>query len=131
MLFKIILIFGFLILGGCAQNSPKVDTKPKWINNPYLTHKTAAVGSAKTHYYGEAAQRKLAISRALDELASQQGVRVSSKVTRHDHRDGSRTSAKSDIYSFQTTDNKVVHAHIEDTWRDPRTDELFIWMIAE
>jgi hypothetical protein len=132
LFFKTTLIFLLIgFLGGCATDQPKVNTRPEWVDNPYIANKTVAVGTAQTHYYGKVAQRKLAISRALDELAAQQGVKVSSLVKRHDQRDGSRASAKSDIYSFQTTDNRTVHAHIKATWTDPRTDEIYIWMVAD
>lgn len=126
------ITFAFVLLfSGCSAPPPKPNVQPGWVNNPYISHKVAAVGSAQIHYYGKVAQRKLAISRALDELASQQGVKVSSLITRHDRRNGSQVSGKSDIYSFQTSDNKIVHAHIEDTWTDPLTEEFFVWMVAD
>lgn len=125
------ILASLLVLGGCSSSSPKPNPQPDWVTHPYIANKTVAIGSANIHYHGKVAQRKLAISRALDEIASQQGVNVSSQVIRHDQRDGSRASGKSDIYSFQTSDNKVVNAHIKDTWSNPRTDELFIWMVAD
>jgi len=125
-----LLLFTILI-SACSQPKPVVDTRPVWINAPYIDNETAAVGSAHTHYYGKTAQRKLAISRALDELALQQGVKVMTQTLRHDKKAGSRISAKSDIYSYQTSDNKTVHAHIKAIWRNPRTDELFVWMVAD
>jgi len=126
---KFILLFFVLIISACSQPKPVIDTRPAWINSPYINNEIAAVGSAHIHYYGKSAQRKLAISRALDELALQQGVKVITHTVRHDQKAGARVSAKSDIYSYQTSDNKTVNAHIKAIWTDPRTDELFIWMV--
>lgn len=120
-----------LLLGGCHGKQPQTQERPAWINNPHLQGMTGAVGSAKIHFDGSAAQRKLAISRALDELAQQQGVVVTSQVLRQDSREGELTSSKADIYSFQKNSGETVHAHIEAVWQDPETEELFIWMIKE
>ncbi|MEA1919967.1 MAG: hypothetical protein U9N52_09020 [Campylobacterota bacterium] len=131
MLKTFLLSLILVIFTACATRKPVVVTKPQWISAPYIDNEIAAVGSAHIHYKGKTAQRKLAISRALDELALQKGVKVKTFSARHDQKAGARVSAKSDIYSYQTSDNKTIHAHIKDTWSDPRTDELFIWMVAD
>ena len=120
-----------LLLCGCHGKQPQKQERPTWINNPHQSGTTGAVGSAKIHFEGSAAQRKLAISRALDELAQQQGVVVTSQILRQDSREGELTSSKADIYSFQKNSGETVHAYIEAVWQDPETEELFIWMIKE
>jgi hypothetical protein len=127
----LLLLVFVLIISACSAPKPVINTRPSWINSPYIDNETAAVGSAHIHYHGKSAQRKLAISRALDELALQQGVKVVTQTVRHDQKSGANVSAKSDIYSYQTSDNKTVHAHIKEIWSDPRTDELFIWMVVD
>ena len=121
------------MLSACSGTKTKIEKNPRpaWIDSPYIAGKVTAVGSAHIHFKGKNAQRKLAISRAIDELSVQQGVDVSTYTTRHDQKLGASYSAKSDIYSFQTSNNKTVHAHIKEVWSDPKTDELFIWMVAD
>lgn len=115
---------------GCAKPHP-VKPPPKWISNPYQNGKIGAVGSAKIHFKGDAEQRRLAISRALDELAHQQGVEVTSQILRKEKSDAFAASSESEVYSFQKNSGEVIHAHIEAVWKDPRNGELFIWMIKE
>ncbi len=133
MIKKISILALILLLSACSATKAKIEKnpRPQWIDSPYIAGKITAVGSSHIHYKGKNAQRKLAISRAIDELAVQQGVHVSTYTTRHDKKSDGRYSAKSDIYSFQTSDNKTVHAHIKAVWSDPETDELFIWMVAD
>ncbi len=130
---NLVILILSIMLGACSAPKLHVEKNPRpnWIDSPYIDGKITAVGSAHIHYKGKTAQRKLAISRAIDELSMQQGVDVSTYTTRHDKKLGSRYSAKSDIYSFQTSNNKTVHAHIKEVWSDPKTDELFIWMVAD
>ena len=125
------LLFLLLLTGGCGSKPQPSEPPPEWVSHPYKNGKIGAVGSAQIHFKGVAEQRRLAISRALDELAQQQGVEVSSQIARQDARNGMFVSSKSKIYSFQKNSGEVVHAHIEAVWKNPRTGELFIWMVKE
>jgi len=83
------------------------------------------------HVKGKSAQRKLAISRALDEIASQMGVEVKSILSSHVQANGAAASSSMESYSFQTTDGKTVKASIKEMWFDKRMNELHVWMVAE
>jgi len=129
LLFSLLLLTSF---SACSQPATKTlpqqtSQMPTWIFTPYKDGILGSVGSAKVHFKGSAHQRKLAISRALDELARQHGVQVHTETSLLQTDTNGRTDSRSGIYSFQTSDG-IVSAHIEAVWQDPTTKELFVWM---
>lgn len=100
---------------------------PEWVYQPNKDGILGAVGSARTHFDGRDAQRSLATSRALDELAKQHGVHVKTSTSQHQSSHGGMVGSQSDQYSFQTSDG-IVTAHIEKIWLDQTNNELFVWM---
>ncbi len=130
-MYKLLLsAFLLLVLSGCNTQSqlPPVQ-KPKWIDYPSSDLLIGAVGSAMPHFKGKTAQRRLAISRAIDELAQQSGVQVHSTILRQESREGSQTQASAEIYTIQSSDNKTIQAHIEAVWTHPRTQEIYVWLL--
>ena len=105
--------------------------KPTWINSPQKEGKVGAIGSAMPHFKGKTAQRKLAISRALDELAQQSGVQVQSSIIRNEKRSGKQTQSSAEVFTIQNSANETIHAHIEKTWTNPRTKEVYVWLVAD
>ncbi|BDU51052.1 LPP20 family lipoprotein [Haliovirga abyssi] len=74
---------GLSVLGGCANNKPKPETKvqqqsqyPNWVMNPSVEDGIAAVGSAKIGAAGLSFARTEAMANARDELARQLEVKV-------------------------------------------------------
>lgn len=140
---KAIRIFFVLIvslfLSGCVQNqdmtySPTAktskETKPSWIFNPNQKDGTGGVGVSSMHVRGISAQRELAISRAIDEIARQLGVKVRSVLKTSSKVDSTGASSSMESYSFHTVDGRVVSAYLAGMWNDPNTDELYVWMVA-
>ena len=125
-----LLLFFF---AGCSQSAmpAKVETPyyPAWVSNPNLNGLRGAIGSSDPHFKGFTYQRQLAISRALDELAMQMGVQVDVIASREEISTGDNLSATSDIQTQQKVKNSNVTAHIEATYLDPNTGELFVWMV--
>lgn len=119
-----------LLLNGCStqKDLPPVQ-KPNWIDYPSSDLLIGAVGSAMPHFNGKTAQRRLAISRAIDELAQQSGVRVQSTILRKESREGSLTQASAEVYTIQNSENKTIQAHIEAVWTHPRTQEIYVWLL--
>lgn len=132
-IFTYSLILTVLILTGCNQPKPTASpsTPPSWIMNPNQGGKIGAVGSANRVYDGKTStKRQLAITRALDELSLQQGVKVKMSMTKSEQVTNDRVQSKVDVdatYSANTT----VTAHIEAMWQDPLSAELFIWMVVD
>ncbi len=128
----IISFFILFFLSACqSKQTPLPVQEPQWINAPMKEGKIGAVGSAKVHFKGKTAQRKLAISRALDELAQQSGVSVKSAIVTQERRQGQQTKASVDLYSVQNTANETIKAHIQAVWVNPKTDEIFVWLLAD
>lgn len=130
--FTALLFLVLLALSGCNQPEPvSKNTPPSWIMNPNQSGKIGAVGSANRVYSGKASdKRKLAISRALDELSLQQGVKVEMSMTKVDKLSNNRSSVNMEANSNYST-SKTISAHIEDMWESPTSKELFIWMVLD
>jgi hypothetical protein len=129
-----LLVVGFL--SGCGGSAPaptEKSARPSWILNPNQDGKTGAVGvSGKTYDQKVSTQRKQAISRALDELALQQGVKVELSMHKEEHLKNSSASTSVDSSSdYKTTSTDAITAHIEDVWQDNITGELYIWLVLD
>ncbi|MCW7753305.1 hypothetical protein OOT00_04810 [Desulfobotulus sp. H1] len=120
---------------GCTHHStpagPKGnDARPAFIYNPSVNGQIGGVGIARPHLHGPNAQRNLAISRAIDEIARQKGTQVQSwhAVQTTGTRDSATTHM--DSVSIQTTSGETIHAVIRQMWHDPANSELYIWMLT-
>lgn len=125
-------LFLSLLIMGCTKPYPqsKVNT-PEWILKPSLNNKVGAVGSAQEHFKGKTAQRKLAISRALDELAQQNGVQVTSETKRNEKRNGIYTNSSTEFFTIQKSSGEMLQAHIQEVWIHPKTKEIFVWLLED
>ena len=118
-----------LLIVSCVSVEKKV-IRPSWILNSGIPGKVAGIGICGTHVNGENAQRSLAIKRAIDEIALQLGVKVNN-VALVGTKSGAGASSSVESYSFQTVEGQVVKAVIKETWKDPKTAEIYIWMTTE
>ena len=129
----ITLIILALLFNACAQQaqpnlSQQNQQMPQWVFMPNKDGVLGAVGSARVHFKGIAAQRNLAIERALNEMSKESGVEVHTTSTINQASQGSMaTKNEHGEYSFQTSHGKV-HAHIAAVWVNPENKEMFIWM---
>jgi uncharacterized protein YcfL len=128
-LFLSVFLLLFLLDGCSTQKELPPVKKPNWIDYPSSDQLIGAVGSAMPHFKGKTAQRRLAISRAIDELAQQSGVQVQSTILRKESREGSQIQASAEVYTIQNSENKTIHAHIEAVWTHPRTEEIYVWLL--
>jgi hypothetical protein len=133
---KVLTLALFLLLfTGCNRSVAPVQEKsviyPAWMANPNANGLRGSIGSAYPHFKGPSYQRALAISRALDELAMEMGVTVNVDAKREERTNGDEVNAKSDIHTQQSVNNSNVTAHIEATFTDPKTNELFVWMVLD
>lgn len=104
---------------------------PKWVMHYDGGGKRCGVGISRTHINGLPYQRALAISRAIDEIAKQQGVTVDSELA--SIISGSQNGAISRLstFSVQTTTGEKVEAEIMDTFMDNKSSELYILMCTK
>ena len=124
-----------LSFSGCMNVQPEQDTtkckdKP-WILNPNLNGNIGAVGSAmRTYDQKTSTQRKLAITRALDELSLQQGVNVDLSMKKRDIVANGNSSTSMDTKSQYSANSKVT-AHIEEACVNNSSGEFFVWMVMD
>jgi len=120
-----------LAFAGCTTPQPAVNQKPAWILNPNINNQRGAVGVAAIPYDQKiSTQRKLAITRALDELSLQQGVQVQLDMQKSEkYSNGSLSTSLDSQSSYKA--NARTTAHIEDVWEDKRSGELYIWMVID
>ncbi|MFT7003277.1 MAG: hypothetical protein ACJAWW_000623 [Sulfurimonas sp.] len=125
----LLLIF---ILAGCStQPAPTKSFMPTWILNPNQDGKNGAVGSSmQTYDQKTSTQRKLAITRALDELSLQQGVEVNMNLTKQESYKNGNANTQMDVNASYQSKSKIT-AHIEKIYQDKISGELFIWMVMD
>jgi len=81
MLKYLSLIVSVMLLSGCTTSNnttvTKQNSEPKWLLDPYTDNdKIAAVGCSQIHFKGVEAQKDLAISRAINRIATQNSIIV-------------------------------------------------------
>jgi len=109
---------------GCGETPKPKNSKPEWISH----HSVGAVGMCNKHMKGNAVQEEVAMDRALKKLAKakQSQVKTSSIDTQQEtngrYKSGhaSETSVSSDT---------TVSSHEAGTWRNPRNNTYYVWMV--
>jgi hypothetical protein len=134
-LYIIATIF-LLTFTGCMNREVKSNSgstvqtngRPAWFFNPTMGKYTyGGIGVAGRSSKGISGQRRLAISKAIDELAFQLGVSVKSIVETTQKQSNSEYQS----YSVQTTTGDVFSAKLMEVWYDNEKEELYAWMIIE
>jgi len=133
MLKTITIIVSVMLFQGCVpQNSTTVtkqNTEPKWLLDPYLDDdKIAAVGCSLIHFKGVSAQKKLAISRAIDEIARQNSVIVENTTYRKKSSNkGRRGISSSNSSSLHTVDKVNISTKTKALYTKP-DGEICAWV---
>ena len=136
-MYKIILIVTSVILFvGCAleNNTPitKQNPEPKWLLDPYIENDNyAAIGCAQKHFKGVSAQKDLAISRAIDRIATQNSVTVDNiTLNEKSISNGQRTSSKESSSSLHTVNNVKVSTKVKSLYTN-NEDEICAWVVSK
>ncbi len=122
--------FMFLACGGVEPTVANGE-QPAWIYDPNLSGAVGAVGQCGTHYDGRSMQRKVAITRAIDELAMQGDVTVDSEISVSTEVLGSQVKNRSKSKTYVSAKGVPVHAFIEEMWFDKKSEILYVWMIKD
>lgn len=98
--------------------------KPEWVFGKiqHENFKFYGVGSAKKHINGKNHQKKLALKRAIDELAMQKESIIENNI--EIYRKNEMTIYREE--SSQRVENIKVKSKIIESWEDPQTKEIFI-----
>jgi len=136
MIYKTTILAGILFFSGCSNNSINLkviankdsNSVPKWLDDPQkeAKGKITAVGCAGYHYKGVTAQKKLAVSRAIDEIATQVRVNVNTVTLREKY--NGRLTTKSN--SLQSVNNLDIKTKIMDYYKKPNGD-ICAWVIKK
>ena len=136
MLKLISLIVSVMLLSGCnSQNNTTVtkqNTEPKWLLDPYIQNdKIAAVGCARTHFKGIEAQKDLAISRAIDRIATQNSVIVDNITYRQkSNSNGNKINSSSASSSLHTVEKIKISTKTKAIYT--KTDgEICAWVVQK
>lgn len=138
---RALLLSGVIIaacVSGCIpkeptvkESAPIVTPKPKWVFTPSSEGGLGGVGICATHIKGPSAQREVAISRAMDEIARQMGVKIQTALQTSAKVTNASVSTTLETYSVQTTDGRTIKATLRELWMDPASGELYAWMISK
>jgi len=131
---QLLLVVLFLSFSACTSSSPaprNPNVMPAWVITPSINGNRGAVGVAgRTYDQSISSQRKLAIKRALDELSLQTKVRVKLNMTKEEVVTNNSASLKTNDYSTYSA-NASITAHIQETWMDRASNELYVWMVLD
>ncbi len=127
----ITLFFFFTGIIACATTATAPVKLPPWVANPNLGGQTGGCGSAGIHIKGPHAQRELAVSRAIDELARQMQVKVSNITAVKISGNRDRVNADIKSYSVHTSKGMELRVKIKDVWQHPRTGRLYVWAVID
>jgi len=133
MYLKSLLIVSVMLFSGCIkQNNTTVskNQEPKWLLDPYVDNdKIAAVGCSKIHFKGEEAQKDLAISRAIDRIATQNKVTVDNVTMRtKTTSNGVRGNSGSSSSSLQSVDKVSISTKVKALYTKPN-GEMCAWVV--
>lgn len=126
-----LFVFLFFCIGGCSyypNDTNAYRARPDWVYNPSGVDYIGGVGYSGVHINGKSGQRKLAVSRAIDEIARQLGVKVDSVVSTKLDGDKSGSFSKMNVFSVQTVKGEAFSAIITDMWEDSEKGELYVYM---
>ena len=123
-----------MLFTGCLkQNSRSVspqNTEPKWLLDPYFDNDNiAAVGCARTHFKGKEAQKDLAISRAIDRIATQNQVTVNNMILRNkSSSNGRKGTSSSQSTSLQSVNGVKISTRTKAIYTKP-DGEICAWVV--
>jgi len=124
----------FLLLTGCGfteldkKNDYICYSTPDWvINVPVSKTKIYGVGVAGENINGVNAQRRSAISKAINEIAMQMKVKVNNSFYSRQNSTGYKYS---DNITFQTVNNQTVSAKIVKSCKNPNNGMFYVLMEA-
>ena len=124
-----------MLLTGCTASLDSIivpaNNSPQWLKDPYYKNdKIAAVGCSPIHFKGVEAQKKLAISRAIDQIAVQKKVTVSNVTLRQrsSQNGGFSNSKSTSSSSLQSVDNLVISTKVKELYTKQNGD-ICAWVV--
>ncbi|MDD2698863.1 MAG: hypothetical protein PHF17_08695 [Arcobacteraceae bacterium] len=139
---KYLLIISFFVLffNGCSEtkntNLKVIQTsqtklkEPLWLDDPQkeANGKLTAVGCASRHINGEVAQKKLALQRAIDEIAMQKKTKVQTVSYNTKIITESSKTSQTQTSSLQEVQNVDVSTKVMEYYTKPDGD-ICVWVV--
>lgn len=128
-----------LLLPGCAGSASKsggakaAAGAPSWILNSDKPGYQGVVGSApKQDWGGREAQRRVALTKARQELAQMVRVQVESTTRSQVEERAGKVSRDADIETRlqSSVALSLEQARVIEEWVDPQSGELYIWLVT-
>jgi len=128
-------IISTIILAGCTYNSPHISknehicfSEPDWVlNPPHEKNFIYGIGIAPENLNGIQAQRKSAIAKAINEIATQLQTNVNSQFTSYEVQNNAFSNKKYNFSSIHNVNNDI-NAKIIDFCKNPNTGDLYVLM---
>lgn len=135
MLKSITLIVSIIFFQGCVKQTdthiPKYKEEPKWLLNPYIDGDSiAAVGCSQIHFKGIEAQKNLAISRAVDRIASQNSIIIDNVTYRQLNIKDNKKTSNLKSSSLHTIENIKLSTKIKELYTK-QDGEICAWVIQK
>ncbi|NQY19934.1 MAG: hypothetical protein HRT40_01290 [Campylobacteraceae bacterium] len=128
---NILLLISLLLFVSCSSDTANLqkqtNSEPSWLFNPQTTSKLAAVGCAQIHINGIHAQKKLAISRAIEQIALQKNAKVDVITYRKKTKNGASMTSR----VIETSSVQESHTNIQTIVKDFYTNhdkEICTWV---
>ena len=142
MKLKYLILPATLFFAGCNSNveisnpfsgsSTICQNEPSWaINLPSKQGFVYGIGEAPQNFRGRQAQRKSALAKAINEIASQLNTTVNSQVATQASLHNGQGSSSMSAVSFQTVNGQKVSAKIIKSCKNPNNGYLYILMEAK
>jgi len=128
----VLALLSFLFSSCTSQPKPNiknVNNLPSWIFDPNQSGSIGAVGECGTHFYGKSMQRKVAIIRAIEELAMQSKIKVDTSINTSTKVINTKVNNKTKTKTYISAKGILVNAYIEEFYYDNKTEILYVWII--
>ncbi len=128
-IFTILIVF----VNSCSNTNSSVapPKEPIWLSNPQKLSddKLTAVGCATTHIDGVDAQKKLAISRAINEIALQKQAKISTVTYRKKSYNKGEVSKEITKSSLQEVENLNLSTKVMEYYHKPNSRDICVWVV--
>jgi len=115
-----------VFLSACATAPEPVPTmRPAWIDHPG----EGVSASAAFHVRGFAAQEELAITRAREELAKRQGVKIDSESLTLQRVEAGQQRTVAEKQISETVSGAQIKSSVKAKWLEPETGVLWVWVV--
>jgi hypothetical protein len=131
---KMIILVTMVFFTACTATTQEIkkDTKPEWITNYNVDDKYYhGVGKSGVHINGEDGQRKLALERAITDVAYQMKTEIEIDSVNQSNLNGQQKSIRFEDISHQHIKKTSIQVKIKEVWKDNLNGDLYVWVVKK